>query len=226
MPESVLIVEDDLEMALVLQQGLEQETYSVLLAHNGVKGLEMARAGSFGAIILDVMLPLLDGYSLVRQLRASGSATPVLMLTALDATNDIVTGLDAGAEDYLGKPFSFVELLARLRALLRRGKPHSVSLRAGNLVMDTARRTVMRGEHEIALTRSEYLLLQVLLQNSPHVVSRGEIVKAVWDSRTAIEQNSIDVYIKALRAKIDEPHAGKLIQTVRGFGYRLALDGS
>jgi DNA-binding response OmpR family regulator len=221
--ENILIVEDDLEMAQVLQQGLEQETYSVLVAHDGSKGLVMARTGLFGAIIVDVMLPLLDGYSLVRQLRASGNATPILMLTALDGTSDIVTGLDAGAEDYLSKPFAFVELLARLRALIRRGKPQSVCLRVSDLAMDTSAHTVSRGGQAISLTRTEFLLLQVLMVNAPHLVSRGEIVKAVWDSRTAVEQNSIDAYVKALRAKVDEGFPEKLIQTVRGFGYKLAV---
>jgi len=219
--ENVLIIEDDREMAQVLQQGLEEANYSVLLAYNGGKGLEMARTGLFGAIILDVMLPLLDGYSVARQLRASGVATPILMLTALDTTADIVAGLDAGAEDYLSKPFSFVELLARLRALLRRGKPHSTCLRTADLVMDTAAHTVRRADQEISLTRTEYLLLEALLRSAGHVVSRGEIVKAVWGSRTAIERNSIDVCVKALRGKIDDNSNEKLIQTVRGFGYKL-----
>jgi DNA-binding response OmpR family regulator len=221
MNESILIIEDDAEMAQVLQQGLEQETYSVLLAYDGSKGLEMASTGLFGAIIFDVMLPLLDGYSVARQLRSSGIGTPILMLTALDSISDIVTGLDAGAEDYLSKPFSFLELLARLRALLRRGKPQSMCLRASNLMMDTTTRTVSRGGQELSLTKTEFLLLEVLLRNAPHVVSRGEIVKAVWDSRTAIEQNSIDVHVKALRAKVDDNFPEKLIQTVRGFGYKI-----
>jgi DNA-binding response OmpR family regulator len=219
--DSVLIIEDDREMAQVLQQGLEQESYSVLLAYNGGKGLEMARTGLFGVIILDVMLPLLDGYSLARQLRAGGVATPILMLTALDSTSDIVAGLDAGAEDYLSKPFSFVELLARLRALLRRNKPLSSCLRTADLMMDTASHIVRRGDEEISLTRTEYLLLEVLLRSAGHVVSREGIVKAVWGSRTAIERSSIDVCVKALRGKIDDHFNEKLIQTVRGFGYKL-----
>ena len=220
--ESILIIEDDLEMAHLLRQGLEQEAYSVAMAHNGGKGLEMARSGPFEAIVLDVMLPSLDGYSLVRQLREGGNATPVLMLTALDGLGDIVTGLDAGAEDYLTKPFSFIELLARLRALVRRGRPQAVLFRVANLIMNTASHSVTRDGETISLTKTEYLLLEVLMRNAGHIVSRGEIVKAVWESRSAIEQNSIDVYVKALRAKVEEGHDEKLIHTVRGFGYRLA----
>jgi DNA-binding response OmpR family regulator len=220
--ESILIVEDDIEMAEVLCEGLQQERYNVFLAHNGGKALEMASAKSFAAIVLDVMLPGLDGYTLARQLRATGNATPILMLTALDSTSDIVTGLDAGAEDYLTKPFSFLELLARLRALTRRGYPQPVMLRVADLVMDTAAHTVARGGQPIALTKTEYMLLKVLLQNAGHVVSREEIVKAVWDSRTAVEQNSIDFFVKNLRAKIDQDFPEKLIHTFRGFGYKLA----
>lgn len=220
--ENILIIEDDPEMAQVLRQGLEEQNYSVLLADNGGKGLEMARTGLFGAIILDVMLPLLDGYSVARQLRQAGVNTPILMLTALDSTADLVAGFDAGAEDYLSKPFSFLELLARIRSLLRRGKPQSVCLRAADLVMDTAAHTVRRGNEEISLTRTEYLLLEVLLRGAGQVVSRGEIVKAVWGSRSVIEKNSIDVHIKSLRGKIDENFPEKLIHTVRGFGYKLA----
>ena len=221
MSESILIIEDDLEMARVLRQGLEEQSYSVLLAYDGGKGLEMARTGMFGAIILDVMLPLLDGYSLARQLRGAGVSTPILMLTALDSTGDLVAGFDAGAEDYLSKPFSFLELLARLRSLLRRGKPLSVCLRAADLVMDTAAHTVHRAGEEIFLTRTEFRLLEVLMQGAGQVVSRGEIVKAVWSSRSVLEKNSIDVFIKSLRGKIDDNSPVKLIQTVRGFGYRI-----
>ncbi|HTA43909.1 MAG TPA: response regulator transcription factor [Bryobacteraceae bacterium] len=220
--ENILIIEDDPEMAHVLRQGLEEQNYSVLLADNGGKGLEMARTGMFGAIILDVMLPLLDGYSVARQLRQSGIGTPILMLTALDSTADLVAGFDAGAEDFLSKPFSFLELLARLRSLLRRGKPQSVCLRVADLTMDTTAHRVLRGSQEIPLTRTEYLLLEVLMRGVGQVVSRGEIVKAVWGSRTVIEKNSIDVSIKSLRGKIDENFPEKLIHTVRGFGYKLA----
>lgn len=223
MTESILIIEDDLEMARVLREGLQQETYRVHVAHDGRKGLEMAASGAFAAIVLDIMLPTLDGYTLARELRAGGNGIPILMLTALGATSDIVAGLDAGAEDYLTKPFSFVELLARLRALTRRGRPQPVVLRWADLQMDTKACSVTRNEKLIPLTKTEYLLLRTLLQNAGHVVSREEIVKAVWDSRTAIEQNSIDVFVKTLRAKVDQDFDEKLIHTVRGFGYKLGM---
>jgi DNA-binding response OmpR family regulator len=218
----ILIVEDDPEMLEALRQGLEQEGYRVTLAGTGSRGFEIAEKGGFDAIILDVMLPVLDGYSFARSLRANGDFTPILMLTALDAITDIVTGLDAGAEDYLTKPFSFPELLARLRALLRRGLSPTRSLAVCDLEMDTASRTVTRANEAILLTKTEYLLLEVLMRNAGHVVSREEMVEAVWGKPTAIEQSGIDSYIKALRDKIDQPGAVKLIQTVRGFGYKLA----
>jgi DNA-binding response OmpR family regulator len=221
MNESILIIEDDSEMAQVLAEGLKQEAYRVCIACTGGKGLELASRGQFEAILLDVMLPVVDGYTVARELRSNGIMTPILMLTALDATADIVTGLDAGAEDYLSKPFSFVELLARLRALLRRGKPQPVVVRVSDLVMNTASRTVKRNGSTVSLTKTEYMLLELLMRNAGHVVSREEIVRAVWDSRTSIEQNSIDVFVKSLRAKIDQNAAEKLIYTVRGFGYKL-----
>ena len=208
-------------MAKVVQQGLEQENYSVTLAENGWKGLHLAQAQPFHAILLDVMLPSLDGYSLARQLRAAGNVTPILMLTARDSVSDIVAGFDSGAEDYLTKPFSFLELLARLRSLLRRGQPETRSWRVSDLTMDDASRQVCRGSQLISLTKTEYLLLRVLLRNAGHVVSRDEIVRSVWGAPNTIEQNSVDVYIKSLRAKVDQHYSEKLIETVRGFGYRL-----
>jgi DNA-binding response OmpR family regulator len=219
----ILIVEDDREMAKVLRQGLEQEDYAVTIADNGWNGLHLAQSGGFQAILLDVMLPSLDGYSLARQLRAGGNSTPILMLTAKDSVTDIVTGLEAGAEDYLTKPFSFLELLARLRGLLRRGQPEARSWRVADLTMDDASHEVYRGARLISLTRTEYLLLKVLLSNAGHVVSRDEIVRSVWGAPNTIESNGVDVHIKSLRAKIDQ-RGRKLIETVRGFGYRLRAD--
>src|ERR1017187_2482351 len=201
--KNILVIEDDLDMAHVLQQGLEHEDYSVTLSHNGWKGLELAQRGQFEAILLDVMLPALDGYELARQLRSGGNMTPILMVTACDSVADIVVGLDAGGEDYLTKPFSFLELLARLRSLLRRGSPQPRELRVAGLTMDTASHEVSRDGQPISLTRTEYLLLESLMKNAGHVVSRDEIGKTVWGEGTSIEQNSIDVYVKALRAKVD-----------------------
>jgi DNA-binding response OmpR family regulator len=219
----ILIVEDDPKMVQVLRQGLEQEDYLVTSAQTGSRGFEIAEKGGFGAIILDVMLPVLDGYSFARNLRANGDSTPILMLTALDAVTDIVTGLDAGAEDYLSKPFSFPELLARLRSLLRRGLSPARCLAMSDLEMDTASHKVTRANEVILLTKTEYLLLEVLMRNAGHVVSREEMVEAVWGKPTAIELNGIDSHIKALRDKIDQHRTVKLIQTIRGFGYKLAV---
>jgi two-component system copper resistance phosphate regulon response regulator CusR len=216
----ILIVEDDREMARVLQQGLEQENYAVTVADNGWNGLHLAQAGGFQAILLDVMLPSLDGYSLARQLRAGGNSTPILMLTAKDSVTDIVTGFDAGAEDYLTKPFSFLELLARLRSLLRRGQPEVRSWRVADLSLDDASHEVIRAGRSVSLTRTEFLLLRLLIRNAGHVVSRDEIVRNIWGAPNTIESNGVDVHIKSLRAKVDQ-HGEKLIETVRGFGYRL-----
>src|SRR6516164_5797729 len=180
MPKHILVVEDDLAMARVLQQGLEQDCYSVTLAHNGWKGLELAQRGECDAIVLDVMLPSLDGLGITRQLRADGNLTPILMLTARDDIADIVVGLDAGAEDYLTKPFSFLELLARLRALLRRGEAAARRLEAGDLTLDPGGHVVTCAGKTVNLTKTEFLLLEVLLRNAGHVVSRETIAEAVW----------------------------------------------
>jgi two-component system copper resistance phosphate regulon response regulator CusR len=221
----ILIIEDDRDMASVLRQGLEQENYAVTVADNGWSGLHLAQAGGFEAILLDVMLPSLDGFSLASQLRAAGNSTPILMLTAKDSVTDIVTGLEAGAEDYLTKPFSFLELLARLRSLLRRGQPEVRSWRVADLTMDDFSHEVYRAGRPISLTRTEYLLLRLLLRNGGHVVSRDEIVRSIWGAPGTIESNGIDVHIKSLRAKVDQ-HGEKLIETVRGFGYRLRANES
>jgi DNA-binding response OmpR family regulator len=227
MAKTILVIEDDLAMAQVLEQGLEQDNYSVTLAHNGWKGLELAQRGNCDAIVLDVMLPSLDGLGLARQLRAAGNLTPILMLTARDDVSDIVLGLDAGAEDYLTKPFSFLELLARLRALIRRGgKTATLFLQISDLALDTASRAVSRGGVALSLTRSEFLLLETLMRNAGRIVSRDEIAEAIWGSRAENEQNNIDVLVKALRGRVDDPHPEKLIHTVRGFGYRLTVHRS
>ena len=225
MSAKILVIEDDLDMAHVLQQGLEHENYSVTLAHTGWNGLALAQRGQFEAILLDVTLPGLDGYELARQLRSAGNMAPILMVTARDSIADIVVGLDAGAEDYLTKPFSFLELLARLRSLIRRGSPHPREFRVADLAMDTASHEVSRNGQPISLTKTEYLLLERLMKSTGHVVSRDEIAKTVWGEGTSIEQNSIDVYIKALRAKVDLNYPEKLIHTIRGFGYKLGVAG-
>lgn len=219
---SVLVVEDEANMADLLYRGLDDQHYEVTLARNGVEGLELAKQTSFSAIVLDVTLPLLDGCSVASLLRSYGVATPILMLTARDSVEDTISGLDAGAEDYMTKPFSFLELLARLRALIRRSAKHtSTQLRIADLILDTSTREVLRGGAQVPLTKTEYLLLEVLMRNPGHVVLRQEIIRAVWGSVSAIESSSLDVFVKALRSKIDRAQASKLIHTVRGFGYKI-----
>jgi len=218
----VLVIEDERSMAELLRKGLEDQYYRVTLAYTGCEGLELAAKSKFSAIVLDVILPGIDGYDVARKLRSSGNQTPIIMLTARDALDEVVCGLDAGAEDYLTKPFSFVELLARLRALVRRGSnPFPSILKVSDLVLDTSRQEASRAGVIAPLTRTEYLLLEVLMQNAGHVVLRPEIIKNVWGSIDSIEQSSLDVYVKSLRAKIDSHPAAKLIYTVRGFGYKL-----
>ncbi|HEY4046776.1 MAG TPA: response regulator transcription factor [Acidobacteriaceae bacterium] len=218
----ILVVEDEVSMAALLQKGLEDQNYSVTVAHSGPEGLERARSGDFAAMILDVILPGMDGKTLTAVLRAENNQTPIIMLTARDSMDNIVEGLDAGAEDYLTKPFSFIELLARLRSLVRRGaKPLPEILEVADLVLDTKRYIASRSGIATPLTKKEYLLLEVLMQNPGHVVLRSEIIKRVWGSVDAIEQSSLDVYVKTLRAKIDADPTAKLIYTVRGFGYKL-----
>jgi DNA-binding response OmpR family regulator len=209
-------------MAELLRKGLEDQHYCVTVAYSGTDGLHQAGKSEFSAIILDVVLPGVDGYVVAHRLRSAGNQTPIIMLTAMDALDDMVRGLDAGAEDYMTKPFSFIELLARLRALIRRGaKPLPSVLKVADLVLDTKLQEASRGGVVAPLTRTEYLLLEVLMQSAGHVVLRPEIIKKVWGAADSIEQSSLDVYIKALRSKIDCNPARKLINTVRGFGYKL-----
>jgi DNA-binding response OmpR family regulator len=217
----ILVVEDERSMAELLRKGLEDQHYSVTVANTGSDGLELAQKGNFAAIILDVILPGLDGRTVASLLRAENNQTPIIMLTARDTMDDIINGLDAGAEDYLTKPFSFLELLARLRSLVRRGaQPPPEILRVADLVLDTKRHEASRAGVVVPLTETEYLLLEVLMQNPGHVVLRPEIIRKVWGSVDSIEQSSLDVYVKALRAKIDSDPAAKLIYTVRSFGYK------
>lgn len=218
----VLVVEDEPSMAELLRKGLEDQHYAVTVANTGADGLDRANKGDFSAIILDVILPAMDGYAVAQRLRSGGNQTPIIMLTARDALDDIINGLDAGAEDYLTKPFSFVELLARLRALVRRGaKPLPPILEVEDLALNTKLCEVSRAGVVASLTKTEYALLEVLMQNAGHVVLRPEIIKRVWGATDSIEQSSLDVYVKALRSKIDSNPARKLIYTVRGFGYKI-----
>lgn len=218
----LLIVEDERDMARVLKDGLEEENHLVSLAFDGVSGLEMARACEFDVIILDVMLPKLDGFEVARRLRAKGDRTPILMLTARDTVPDVVKGLDLGADDYLTKPFSFAVLLARLRAASRRKYAQPTSLlRVADLELNRATMEVFRAKREINLTATEFRLLEFLMRRPGVVVSRNAIVEAVWGFDDEVNDNTVDAFIRLLRRRVDDPHEEKLIKTVRGMGYGL-----
>jgi DNA-binding response OmpR family regulator len=216
----VLLVEDDVGITMFILQGLTEAGYATDVAANGREGLEYALAAEYDLILLDVMLPLLDGISVLRILRQKGFQTPVLLLTALDTVQDRVLGLDAGADDYLIKPFDFTELLARMRALLRRPPLQTdVLLQVGDLVMDTSQRVVKRADRLIELSPREYSLLEYLMRNQDHVLSRTQIAQHVWSFDFYGDFKVIDVYIGYLRRKIDKNDSASLIQTVRGVGY-------
>jgi len=219
----ILVVEDEHKIANAVRDGLQQESYAVDVVYDGDSGLNSATYDEYDLIILDVMLPGLDGMEICRRLRAAGNHTPILMLTAKDCICDITAGLDSGADDYLVKPFSFEELLARVRALLRR--PHETlgeTLNAGDLSLNTVTKQVKRGDIEIQLSSKEYALLEYLLRNQNKVLSKNNIMGHVWDFDADILPNTVEVFIAYLRAKVDRPFKGKqLIQTVRGFGYKI-----
>jgi DNA-binding response OmpR family regulator len=218
----ILVIEDELSMATLLRQGLEEEGHSVVLARDGAEGLGVARDGEFDVVILDLMLPKLDGLSVARLLRDERNQTPILMLTAKDASRDIVEGLDTGADDYLTKPFSFDELLARLRAVTRRGAGgRSACLQVADLSLNPATRVVLRGGQKLNLTRTEYGLLELLLRRPGRVVPRESIIQAVWGFDSDVEDNTLDVFVSQLRRKVDKPGLARLIHTERGFGYCL-----
>jgi two-component system response regulator MprA len=218
----ILVVEDDVRMTRLLRRGLEDEGCSVIVAGDGQQGLELARNHDLDAIILDLMLPKLDGFTVARRLREEKNRTPILMLTARDAIPDIVSGLDLGADDYLTKPFSFKVLVARLRAVVRRGAAlQTAQLRVGDLVLDPASHELFRGEQKIPLTRTECKLLEFLLRRAGKVVPRETLIGAVWGLSGEIESNTLDAFIRLLRAKIEDPSRPKLLHTVRGVGYRL-----
>jgi DNA-binding response OmpR family regulator len=217
----ILIVEDDPAMSKLLQKGLQEEQHVVSLAIDGKTGLELVKSYQFDVIVLDWMLPGMDGVELARRMRAEGNSSPVLMLTAKDAVSDIVKALDAGADDFLTKPFSFAEFLARLRALGRRQSMTAKAnrLEIGDLILDASSRQVFRGRHEIHLTATEYKLLEFLMRREGSVASRRAIVEAVWGLESEVEGNTLDVFVRLLRTKVDHGRKQRLIQTVRGFGY-------
>ncbi len=218
----ILIVEDEKKIADFIKRGLKEEGYAVDLAHDGENGLFLAKTNNYDLILLDLMLPKLDGITLCRKLREAKISTPLIMLTAKDAVREKVIGLDAGADDYLTKPFAFEELLARIRAILRKkGASEATKLEVGDLSLDLHTHKVARAGKEIELTAKEYALLEYLMRNSGSIVTRTMISEHVWDIDFDTFTNVIDVYINYLRNKIDTGHSKKLIQTVRGRGYIL-----
>ena len=219
----ILVVEDNHEMAVILHDALEKQLHRAVCASTGTEGLEIAKGHQFDAIVLDAMLPGMDGFVVTRELRAAGVATPILMLTARDAKTDVVMGLDSGVDDYLTKPFVFQELFARLRAISRR-QPTLPALRlcVDDLQLDLKSHTTSRANKAIVLTRTEFLILEFMMRHPSSLLRRAEIINAVWGYEDTVEHNTLDVFVKQLRAKIDEGYEQKLIQTVRGFGYRLA----
>ncbi len=218
----ILVVEDERKVANFIKHGLEEERYIVEVAGDGIAGFEMAMNNHFDAILLDVMLPGKDGFSLLKDLRDAGVTTPVMMLTARGTTEDRVTGLDLGADDYLPKPFSFDELAARLRSILRRSTPEkSTKISCGGLKLDTVSHLAYRDDKEIELTTKEYALLEYLMRNKNRILSRSTITQHVWKHNFDPESNIIDVYIKRLRSKIEVEGMKPLIQSIRGVGYRM-----
>jgi DNA-binding response OmpR family regulator len=222
----VLVVEDERSLAGAVNRGLSADGFSVDVVHNGEDGLWRATEQPYDAMVLDIMLPRLSGYEVLKRMRAAQNWTPVLMLTAKDGEYDIADALDLGADDYLTKPFSYVVLVARLRALLRRGAPaRPAVLEAGDLRLDPASRSCHRGEDDIGLTVREFALLEYLLRHRDEVVSKTEILSHVWDENFDGDPNIVEVYVGYLRRKIDAPFGRRAIETVRGAGYRLKGSG-
>ena len=222
----VLIVEDEAKMAALIRRGLTEDGLAADVAPQGEDALWMAGATDYDAIVLDVLLPGIDGFEVCRRLRADGIRSPVLMLTARDAVEDRVRGLDTGADDYLTKPFSFPELAARLRALSRRGPiERPVLLQAGDLYLDPTARRVWRGGTDIGLSAREFALLETLMRHPGQVLDRLQLLDHAWDGEYENRSNVIDVYIRYVREKVDRPFDVESIETVRGAGYRLRADG-
>jgi DNA-binding response OmpR family regulator len=218
----ILVVEDEGRVAAFIEQGLEEERYAVDVAYDGEEALDWAAMVAYDVIVLDVLLPKKDGFEVCRQLRAQGNKVPILMLTARDAIEDRVRGLDSGADDYLVKPFAFQELLARIRALLRRrGETKTTRLQVGDLVLDTVTHEASRAGETIELTAREYALLEFLMRHPGQVLSRTQILDHVWDYDSFTTSNVVAVYISYLRRKIDEGFKHNLIHTVRGAGYKI-----
>lgn len=218
----ILVVEDEKGMAQVLRRGLEEENHVVSLAHDGVSAVSLAQNARFDLVLLDVMLPGLNGIQVARRLRESRGDIPILMLTARDSVPDIVKGLDSGADDYVTKPFSFAVLLARIRALERRAvELRTHTLCVSDLTLDLTQRCVHRGSREIHLTPTEFRLLEFLMRHEGRVATRSAILEAVWGPADNVEENTLDAFVRLLRRKVDENEPIKLIHTMRGFGYSL-----
>jgi len=218
----ILVVEDETAIREALRQGLEEDNHTVTMAADGREGIHAAETCDFDAILLDVMMPAMNGVDLVKRLRAAGRQTPVLMLTARDSSSDVIRGLDAGADDYLTKPFAFRVLLARLRAITRRSiQPTKARLEVGDLSLNPNSHEVVRDADVLNLTATEYRVLEFLMRRAGHAVSRSSIIDGVWGFDEEVEANTVDAFIKHLREKIDAGRPRKLIQTVRGYGYIL-----
>lgn len=222
---NLLIVEDESRMLDLLRKGLTEEGHTATCASDGAEGLALAKSYDFDVIILDVMMPKMSGYELAKRLRSEKIRTPILMLTARDSVPDVVKGLDLGADDYMTKPFSFDELIARLRAVKRRAlAADEIHLQVADLVLDPASREVTRADARISLTRTEYNLLERLMYRAGKVVSRRSLIESVWGFDREIEENTLDAFMHLLRNKIDPPGQAKLIHTVRGVGYMIRPD--
>jgi DNA-binding response OmpR family regulator len=226
LPMRVLVVEDEKRLAAGLRSGLEAEGFAVDVALNGTDGLWLATEEPYDAIVLDIMLPGISGSDICSRLRELGRWTPILMLTARAGVDDEARALDAGADDYLTKPFSYLVLIARLRALLRRGTSERPAvLEAGDLRLDPAKRRIWRQGHEVVLTAREFSLLEFLIRRRGDVLSKTEILEHVWDYDFEGDPNIVEVYVGHLRNKLDRPFGRRAIETIRGAGYRLAADG-
>jgi DNA-binding response OmpR family regulator len=222
----ILLIEDEAPLAAAIKRGLEGEGFGVDVAHDGEEGLWLGRQGHYDVIVLDIMLPGVNGYKVCATLRAEEVWTPILMLTAKTGEHDEADALDTGADDFLSKPFSYVVLLARLRALMRRGaRPRPVVMEAGDLSLDPATHRCRRGDAEIALTRREFAVLECLMRRPGETLTKSEILEHVWDFAFAGDPNIVEVYVGYLRRKIDEPFGRRALETVRGVGYRIAVDG-